>query len=248
MTTTPVTVVRAIRSVAFSFVFLLTLPPFALATLLCFACPYSVRYAITTGWAQLNLYWLAISCGVRHRVYGQEHIPAGPAIIFCKHQSTWETLALQKIFPPQVWVLKQELLRVPFFGWALALIEPIAINRKAGRKAIDQLTQQGTARLQKGRWVVVFPEGTRVAPGQKGRYRIGGAVLAEQSGYPVVPVAHNAGEFWPRRRFIKSPGEIQVVVGPPIESKGRSAADILAEAESWIETQMAEIEGKGHRR
>jgi len=137
--------------------------------------------------------------------------------------------------------MKRELLWVPFFGWALAILGSIAIDRKAGRKAIDQLVTQGRQRLEDGRWVVVFPEGTRIAPGQKGRYRIGGAVLAEQSGHPIVPVAHNAGEFWPRHGFLKRPGVIQVVIGPPISSRGRMAADILKEAEMWIEDTMGRI-------
>ncbi|MBI5461968.1 MAG: 1-acyl-sn-glycerol-3-phosphate acyltransferase [Gammaproteobacteria bacterium] len=236
-----VTAVRLVRSSVFSVVFVTTIPLFALLTLLCFPFPFKVRYAVASRWALLNLWWLKRSCGLGYRVSGAEHIPRETAIIFSKHQSTWETLALQAIFPPQVWVMKRELLRIPFFGWALAMLGSIAIDRKAGRKAIDQLITQGRQRLDDGRWVVVFPEGTRIAPGQRGRYRIGGAVLAEHSGHPIVPVAHNAGEFWPRKGFIKRPGEIQVVIGPPIQSQGRAAAEILKEAETWIEDTMARI-------
>ncbi len=235
------TAVGLIRSSLFSIVFVTTIPIFALLTVLCFPFPFKIRYAIASRWALLNLWWLKRSCGLSYRVSGAEHIPRDTAIIFCKHQSTWETLALQAIFPPQVWVMKRELLWVPFFGWALAMLGSIAIDRKAGRKAIDQLITQGRQRLEDGRWVVVFPEGTRIAPGQRGRYRIGGAVLAEQSGHPIVPVAHNAGEFWPKRGFLKRPGEIQVVIGPPIQTQGRSAAEILALAETWIETEMVKI-------
>ncbi len=230
-----------VRSALFSVVFTLTIPLFALLTILSFPFPFRIRYGVATQWARLNLWWLERTCKLRYRVIGRENIPNEASIVFSKHQSTWETLALQKIFPPQVWVLKRELLWVPFFGWGLAMLEPIAIDRKAGRKAVGQLVKQGKARLDNGRWVVVFPEGTRVAPGSKGRYRIGGAVMAEHSGHLVVPVAHNAGEFWPRRVFIKKPGEIKIVVGPPIETQGRAAADILAEAESWIESQMEVI-------
>jgi len=229
------------RSSLFSVVFVTTIPIFALLTVLCFPFPFKIRYAIASRWALLNLWWLKCSCGLSYRVSGAEHIPHDTAIIFCKHQSTWETLALQAIFPPQVWVMKRELLWVPFFGWALAMLGSIAIDRKAGRKAIDQLITQGRQRLEDGRWVVVFPEGTRIAPGQRGRYRIGGAVLAEQSGHPIVPVAHNAGEFWPKRGFLKRPGQIQVVIGPPIQTQGRTAAEILALAETWIETEMVKI-------
>jgi 1-acyl-sn-glycerol-3-phosphate acyltransferase len=157
------------------------------------------------------------------------------------HQSMFETLALQKLFYPQTWVLKRELLWVPLFGWGLAMLAPIAIDRKAGRKAVRQVIDQGKARLDAGLWVVIFPEGTRVAPGAKGRYGMGGALLAEHSGYPVVPVAHNAGWYWPRRGFLKYPGTIRMVVGTPITSAGKTAAEINAEAEAWIEATVASI-------
>ncbi|MCC6302854.1 MAG: 1-acyl-sn-glycerol-3-phosphate acyltransferase [Gammaproteobacteria bacterium] len=208
---------------------------FAPLAVLTFPFPFTVRYAFITRWARFNLWWLRLTCRLDYQVRGRENIPVGNAIVFCKHQSAWETLALQKIFPPQVWLLKRELLWVPFFGWGLAMLEPIAIDRRAGRKAVEQLVTQGGERLANGRWVVIFPEGTRVPPGQTGRYGIGGAVLAAKSGYPVVPVAHNAGEFWPRRGFIKRPGTITVVVGPAIESQGKTAEMIKEEAREWIE-------------
>ena len=136
---------------------------------------------------------------------------------------------------------KRELLWIPFFGWGLAVMKTIAIKRGTGRAAVTHLIRQGRARLKEGLWIIIFPEGTRVAPGEKGRYRVGGAVLAEHSGYPVLPVAHNAGEYWPRRSLIKRPGTIKVRIGPLISSKGKSAQQILHEAESWIESTMAEI-------
>ena len=150
-------------------------------------------------------------------------------------------LNLKKRHRIQVWVAKRELLKVPVFGWGLALMKCIAIDRGSGRAAVSQLVTQGTSRLQEGIWIVIFPEGTRIPPGEQGRYRIGGAVLAEQSGYPIVPVAHNAGEYWPRRSFIKQPGVIQVRIGAPIVGDGKSAQQILSEASGWIEGQMAEI-------
>ncbi len=198
----------------------LIIAPLAVFT---FPFPFATRYAFISQWACFNLWWLRLTCRLDFDVRGRENIPSGNAIVFRKHQSAWETLALQKIFPPQVWLLKRELLWVPFFGWGLAMLEPIAIDRGAGRKAVEQLVRQGKERLADGRWVVIFPEGTRVPPGQTGRYGIGGAVLAAKSGYPVVPVAHNAGEFWPRRGFIKRPGTISVVVGPAIVSRGKTA-------------------------
>ncbi len=239
--TTPSTPVLVLRSLAFWVVFASSAIVIASLALLTFPFPFNVRYRFVRTWAILNLWWLRITCRLSYEVRGRENIPAGPAIIMCKHQSTWETLVLQEIFPPQVWVLKRELMRVPFFGWGLALLEPIAINRDAGRKAVKQLIEEGKARLARGRWVVIFPEGTRIAPGQRGRYRQGGALLAEKTAMPVVPVAHNAGEFWPRHGFIKRPGKIQLVIGPPITSEGRTAPTILRETEAWIEGVMSEI-------
>lgn len=229
------------RSLLFALGMWLTVVVFAILCLFTFPFPFSVRYGFLSQWARFNLWWLALTCGIRYQVEGRENIPELNAIIMSKHQSTWETLALQAIFPPQVWVMKRELLKMPFFGWGLAMLEPIAIDRKARGKARQQLIEQGTERLKNGRWVVIFPEGTRIAPGQKGRYALGGASLAESSGYPVVPVAHNAGEFWPRGQFIKQPGTIQVRIGPAIDSKGKSIEAINAEVEAWIEGQMQAI-------
>lgn len=231
----------ALRSFIFWIVFFVSTLVIAPLVVLAFPFPFHIRYATATQWARLNLWWLKLTCGLDYQVEGRENIPEHAAIIFSKHQSTWETLALQKIFPPQVWVMKRELLRVPFFGWALAMLEPIAIDRSAGRRAVFQLAEQGTERLQKGRWIVVFPEGTRTTPGVRGNYKVGGAVLAEKSRGLVVPVAHNAGEYWPKHSFIKHPGTIQVVIGPPIDTYGKKATQILKEAEGWIEDTMDRI-------
>lgn len=231
----------ALRAVLFNAGMMLFAVVFALVGLLFTPFPFRVRYAFISQWARVTLWWLAITCNLRFEVEGRDNIPDGTAIIFCKHQSAWETLALQLIFPPQVWLMKRELLWIPFFGWGLALLEPIAINRSQGTKAIRQLVVQGTARLRAGRWVVIFPEGTRVAPGQRGTYHKGGALLAEKSTCPVVPVAHNAGEYWPRHGFMKKPGTIRVVIGPPITTAERKAGEINALAEQWIEAQMQRI-------
>lgn len=198
--------------------------------------PFQARYRFISLWNYFSLWCLDRICGLRYTVEGREHIPPGACVILCKHQSTWETYALPRIIPqPLVWVCKRELLWIPFFGWGLAMLRPIAIDRSAGRKALEQLVAQGIDRLKRGRSVVIFPEGTRVAPGEKRRYAIGGAMLAERSGYPVLPIAHNAGEFWPRKSFIKYPGTIRVVIGPVIASAGKNAAEINALAEAWIE-------------
>jgi len=217
---------------------------FAMLGVLTLPFPFRVRYGFLTQWTTFNLWWLKVTCKLRFEVEGLEHIPKVPSVILCKHQSAFETMALQRVFPPHVWLLKRELLWLPFFGWGLAMLEPIAIDRKAWRKALQQLLETGTKRLADGRWVVIFPEGHRVAPGQKGRYAPGGAMLAVRSGCPAVPVAHNAGEFWPRHGFIKHPGTIRIVIGPTIDTKEHSAQEVNAMSEQWIEETVARISGR----
>jgi 1-acyl-sn-glycerol-3-phosphate acyltransferase len=188
------------------------------------------------------MWWLKLTCRLDFRIEGQENIPAeGTALILAKHQSAWETIAMQTIFPPQTWVLKRNLLLIPIFGWGLAMTRPIAIDRTAGKKALKQVIEQGINRLQRGLWVVIFPEGTRTAPGQQKRYAIGGAMLAQKSGYPVVPVCHNAGEFWPKQGFVKKPGTITLVIGEAFDPSQMKAADINARVEEWIESTYQRI-------
>ena len=212
--------------------------PIALAAL---PLSYRIRYRVVMRWTFLNIWWLETICGLRHRVEGLENIPDRATVVLCKHQSTWETLVLPRYFSPQTWVLKRELLGIPFFGWGLATLRPIAIDRASGRNALEQVIEQGRLRLAEGIWVVVFPEGTRVAPGSRRRYRLGGALLAQKTGHPVVPVAHNAGDYWPRRGFLKRPGTIRLVIGEPIPSEGRSAVEINAHAAEWIESTVREL-------
>lgn len=236
------------RSMLFMAGMLVTTMPFAVLGLFTLPFPFRVRYGFMTQWTTLNLWWLKVTCKLRFEVEGREHIPSVPSVVLCKHQSAFETMALQRVFPPHAWLLKRELLWVPFFGWGLALLDPIAIDRKAGRKALQQLLAAGERRLADGRWIVVFPEGTRVASGQKGRYAPGGAMLAVRCGCPVVPVAHNAGEYWPRRGFIKRPGTIRIVIGPMIDTRGRGAQEVNALTEQWIEGCMARISGRTEER
>jgi len=214
---------------------------FAFLLLLSFPFPLEKRFALTRAWSSATIRWLGITCNLRHEVEGTANIPDTTGIIFAKHQSTWETLILNFWFEKQSWVIKRELLWVPVFGWGMHMMNPIALDRGAGKKAVDQLVEQGRERLEKGSWIVIFPEGTRTAPGTKGRYRIGGAILAERTGASITPIAHNAGEYWPRRSFIKRPGVIKISIGPPIDSKNKTAKKILVEAEQWIETEMARI-------
>ena len=222
------------RSTLYNFGLAISTLIFAPIMLASFMFPFHVCYSIANGWVRLNLWSLKKICGLSHQVKGSENIPNQAAVILCKHQSAWETLAMQTIFPPQVFIIKRELLWLPFFGWALATCEPIAINRKARNNALSQLITQGTQRLKSGRWVIIFPEGTRVPPGKKGQYGGGGAILAQRAGYPIIPVAHNSGEFWGRYSFLKYPGEIQVRIGPVVDTKNRKARDINKEAENSL--------------
>ena len=228
------------RSVIFFIFQVSTLCIFAPLVLLSFPFSYRLRYRIASSWAKLVIKGLKVICQLDFQVTGMENIK-GNGIIFCKHQSAWETFALQTIFPEQCWVLKRELLWIPLFGWALALTQPIAIDRSQKTKAFRQIVKQGIDRLKTGRWVVIFPEGTRTAPGEKRKYMIGGAMLAQKSGYPVIPVAHNAGEYWRKNAFIKRPGTIQVRIGEMIDSTEFSARELNQKTEQWIESQMDEI-------
>tara|TARA_R110001583_G_scaffold195118_1_gene369457 strand:- start:194510 stop:195289 length:780 start_codon:yes stop_codon:yes gene_type:complete len=230
-----------LRSFLFAIVLAIVTPPYAIFGVLTFPFPPRVRHRIITSWAPLVMWFVWHLLGIRYRVIGKENIPAGPSVILSKHQSAWETMALQVIFPPLCFVLKRELLRVPFFGWGLAQIPGIAIDRAAGKDALAQVVEQGRARLKEGFWVVVFPEGTRVAPGTTRRYKIGGTWLAKRAGVPIVPVAHNAGEFWRRNAFLKQPGEIVVSIGPPIDVKGVKTEELNTRAEAWIEGEMRRL-------
>lgn len=241
ISSTPADLQTRLRSAVFFL--LMTIDTIIIAPLvvLAFPFPFRVRYGTAQIWVNLNIWLLKVICRLDHRIEGLENVPSQNCIIVCKHQSAWETIALQKIFPPQVFILKRELLWLPFFGWALAACEPIAINRSAGKAAMRQVMDQGIKRLQKGRWVVIFPEGTRVAPGHRRRFGAGAGVLAENSGYPVIPVAHNAGEFWGRNSLIKYPGTIKVRIGSPIFPENLNAEAIIQQARSWIDSQMIEL-------
>ena len=227
-----------LRSALFALALVLVTPPYAILALLSFPLPRMARYRLISAWSRLAL-WLAwLLCGIRWKIEGRKHLPDEPAVILSQHQSAWETLAFQEIFPPQVHVLKRELLWIPFFGWGLALMSPIAIDRARGTAALREMARQGRERLAQGFWVVVFPEGTRVPPGEQRAYHQGGAWLAVNCGVPVVPVAHNAGKLWPRNAFLKRAGTVTVRVGPPIGTRGRRPKDVIAEVKSWIEAQQ----------
>jgi len=207
-------------------------------SIIIYPLPFKLRYAFVSRWAVFNIWWLKVTCGLTHIVDGLENIPESPAIIMCKHQSAWETFVLQQIFPTQAWILKQELLWIPIYGWGLATLQPIAIDRGSTFKSLRQIVEQGSERLAQGIWVVIYPEGLRVSPGERTKYLPGGGLLAEKTGYPIVPIAHNSGYFWPHNSLIKKPGTINMIIGPLIETEGKSANDITAEVEEWIESTM----------
>jgi len=213
---------------------------FASIGLMLFAFPYTVRYKFITLWSHFVILWAKWCCGITYEVIGRENIPANNAIVLCKHQSAWETFFLQTILPPQTWVLKKELLAIPFFGWALSLLEPIAIDRKKAN-SIKQLLEQGKQRLNQKRWVIIFPEGSRMPVGKTGKYSRSGVTLAKASGYDILPIAHNAGVFWPRHSFIKRPGKISVVIGEPISVGALDESVIQNQVKDWIEHQSQNL-------
>jgi 1-acyl-sn-glycerol-3-phosphate acyltransferase len=196
---------------------------------------------VAQNYATVMLKWVEWSLGITCEVEGWEHVPRDPVIVMAKHQSAWETLFMESRFPPQCWIIKKELLWLPFVGWSLYAIRSIAIDRSSGHNARDQIVEQGRQRLGQGMWVSIFPEGTRVAPGKAGRYGIGGAVLATRTGTPILPLAHNAGEYWPRYAFRKYPGRVKVVIGPLIRTEGRDPISVNNELQQWIESQMRRI-------
>lgn len=233
---------QLIRSFIFTLGMWLYTPPFVIvALIICIPLSPHHRYQVISTWARTMLWWLRVTCNLSYKVTGAENIPDTPCIIMPKHQSMWDTLVVQAIFPTQVWVFKRELLFIPFFGWGLSMTSPIAIDRHAGRKALAQLTTQGQDRLSRGFYVVIFPEGTRTAPGERGKYHIGGAWLATHTNTPVLPVALNAGRFWSKRALIKKTGIIDVVICKPISPTGLKADALTQLIETSIEAEMLHL-------
>jgi 1-acyl-sn-glycerol-3-phosphate acyltransferase len=233
----------ALRSILFALFQLVLTPVYAVLVILAFWVPPLPRFRFITGWCWLNLVAARWLCGIRHRVIGAENIPprATPHIVMSKHSSTWETLALNFLFPPLAFVAKKELLSLPFFGWAFTLASPITIDRKAGESSMQQITKQGRERLRQGFWIVVYPEGTRIRAGTRAHYKTGGARLAIALDVPIVPVAHNAGYLWPKGVLGKHPGTVTVSIGRPIRTTGRNMQELINEVESWIESEVARL-------
>ena len=231
-----------LRSLLFALIMLIVTPIWALVCFLVAPFPYTTRYYVTSRW-NVFIIWLAkVLCGIRYQIKGYENLPNAPVILLSKHQSAWETIFLLCNMPrPLVFVLKRSLIYIPLFGWALALLRMIAIDRNNGRDAFAQVARDGAQRLQDGQWIIMFPEGTRIPVGQRGKYKIGGTRLAVETNTLIVPIALNAGECWPRNAFIKRPGLITVSIGKPISPEGRTAVDLMQEVENWIESEMRVI-------
>ncbi|MGE0799801.1 MAG: lysophospholipid acyltransferase family protein [Lautropia sp.] len=236
------TVVLWLRSLLFMVVQVVTVIPWAFVCLACAPLPQPTRYRITVMWPRAMIHAARWLCGIRWQLLGTENLPAGPAILLSKHQSTWETFYLVSVMPRQLtFVFKRELLYLPFFGWGIGLLDMIHIDRSQGRDAFESVVTQGVRQLAEGRWVIMFPEGTRIPPGRVGRYKSGGARLAIRTGTPVVPIAVNSGRLWPKGKFIKTPGLITVSIGAPIDPAGLAPEDLTARVEGWIESEMRRI-------
>ena len=230
-----------LRSLVFQFYFYASVTIASMSIFFMWPLPFSVRSAIARNWGKSMLWVGRIVCGLDYVIEGRENIPVEPSVIMIKHTTVFETYAQLAIFPPQTWVVKRELQWIPLFGWGLAAMRPIAINRSAGHAAVTQVIEQGRKLLADGIWITIFPEGTRVAAGQTKKYGVSGAALARDAGCPILPVAHNAGDLWPRRGLKKRPGLIRFCIGPPIEADDRSPKETNLIVQDWIETKMKEI-------
>lgn len=229
-----------IRSVLFSVGQLSSLVFFSVIGLGLAPFSHRVRYQFIHYWAKFCIWWLKVTCGLTYTVHNKERIDlTKTGLVLARHESAWETLAFQSIFPQQTFVLKKELLKIPFFGWGLAMLNPISIDRNAGRKAIKQVVEEGVDRIQHGVWVVIFPEGTRIAAGEFAKIKGGGALLAQKAQAPVYLVGHNAGDFWPKNSFIKRPGNIDVYISEPFDAAEMTVAEINQKTEEWFLTHSS---------
>ncbi len=230
-----------LRSLVFQFYFYASVAIASMSIFFMWPFPFAIRSAIARNWGKSMLQVGRILCGLDYVIEGRDNIPAVPSVIMIKHTTVFETYAQLAVFPPQTWVVKRELQWIPLFGWGLAAMRPIAINRSAGHQAVRQVIEQGRKLLADGIWITIFPEGTRVAAGQTKKYGVSGAALARDARCPILPVAHNAGDLWPRRGLKKKPGLIRFCIGPPVEPGERSPKEANLLVQEWIETKMREI-------
>jgi len=220
----------------FAWTFLYAIP----FVIVCFFLPFPRRFVLTRAYATVVLWVLRWSCGLTYRIEGAP-LPEGSHVALWKHSSSWETMAMMVVFPRQVWVLKRELLWIPVVGLGVRQMHAIAIDRSAGHSAVAQVIEQGKARLEEGDWVMIFPEGTRMPAGVTRRYGVSGTLLAAETGRLVVPVAHNAGYYWPRRGLRKRPGVVRVVIGPPVSASGREVREVNEEIQAWVEATVKHL-------
>ena len=230
-----------LRSLFFTIFLFIFTPLCGLVIALSAVLPHRYRYAIASGYAKSVLWMLRASCGLSYSVQGWDSVPPGNYITMWKHSSAWETIAMMALLPQAAWVLKRELMWLPLVGWGLAALRPIAIDRSGGQSAIHQVVEQGRDRLTRGWWVVIFPEGTRMAPGQTRRYGTSGSMLAIETNTSIIPVAHNAGDFWPKRGLLKKPGVVRLVFGPPIEPVPGDVRATSEKVQTWIESTVASL-------
>lgn len=219
----------------------LTIPLIVLALLAVFWLPSRQRRLFVMPWVRCVMWLIRHLLGIDYRIIGAENIPATPCVVLSKHQSAWETFALQVIFPLTSFVYKRELHWLPFFGWGLKLMPFVGIDRASGKAALKQVIERGKRRLTEGYSVVIFPEGTRVAPGIQRDFKIGGAWLASAAGVLAVPVALDSGEYWGRNAFVKTPGTVTVSIGPAIDTAGKKPTEVNALVEQWITAEMHRI-------
>lgn len=230
-----------LRSILFSCVMFISIPPYGALVILVRVFGSDASYALARAWVKLIVRCCESICGLTYSVEGWANIPDDANVAMVKHSSTYETLVQLLIFPRQTWVLKRELIWSPFFGWAAATVKPIAINRSARGAAVQQVIDQGKARLAEGIWIVMYPEGTRMAAGETRRYGISGTVLAQEANKLIVPVAHNSADYWPRRGWRKRPGTVKFVIGKPVDPSGRDARQVNEEIQSWVEATVARL-------
>jgi 1-acyl-sn-glycerol-3-phosphate acyltransferase len=230
-----------LRSLLYQLIMLIVVIPYCMLVFATAPLPRQARWQVIAGWPRIATWVARHVLRIDYEVHGRENIPAEPTVILSKHSSAWETIAYSSIFPPHVYVIKRELQWLPFLGWGLALMSPIAINRSNRKSAMTRMTRVGGERLKQGFSIMIYPEGTRVPVGRRGIYKLGGAVLATANGARVLPVAHDAGLLWPRNSFRKYPGKVTVVIGAPIETQGRTANDVMREVETWIEGEVARL-------
>jgi len=237
-----------LRSLLYVLFLAATVMPWALTVLLVSVVARSdTVYRLCVGWLAIAIWGAEAICGVRSRLHGMERLPDGPVVLLPKHQSTWETFAFPTLMPrPLCYVFKRELLYIPFFGWAMARLDMIHIDRSRRAEAWSLVAEQGRRFMASGHWVIMFPEGTRIARGKQGSYRTGGTRLAVATEVPVLPIAVTSARCWPRKSFVLRPGVIDVSVGSPIASVGRQPDELMREVETWIEAEMRRLDPEAY--